>query len=101
MTSTRLKVLLIIEQCNPEWTSVPLVGYRYYTALSRLADVTLVTHERNQAALARAANGGGYVIIPESRPSQRYYRAVARVTERGGHVNWPIRHALSYPIYAE
>jgi hypothetical protein len=43
----KLKVLLIVEQCNPEWASVPLEGFRYYTALNRLADVTLVTHERN------------------------------------------------------
>ncbi|MEM9088577.1 MAG: hypothetical protein AAGC93_07510 [Cyanobacteria bacterium P01_F01_bin.53] len=48
MTKTqRLKVLLIVEQCNPTGFSVPLVGYRFYERISQFADTTLVTHVRN------------------------------------------------------
>ena len=97
----KLKVLLIVEQCNPEWASVPLEGFRYYTALNRLADVTLVTHERNQSALARAGVEGETIVIRETRAAQFYNRIAGVLSEYRGHINWPVRHALSYPVYAE
>jgi glycosyltransferase involved in cell wall biosynthesis len=96
-----LKVLLIIEQCNPEWPSVPLEGFRYYEAIHRLVDVTLVTHERNRAALTRAGVGAGAVFIQESLALARYFQVVRRLAVRGGRVNWPILYALGYPVYAE
>ncbi|HUB82405.1 MAG TPA: glycosyltransferase family 4 protein [Bryobacteraceae bacterium] len=96
-----LRVLLVIEQCNPEWPSVPLEGFRYYEAVRELADVTLVTHERNRAALTRSCAGAEVVFIPESRTISRYYRLVDRIAVRGGRVNWPLLYALGYPIYAE
>jgi glycosyltransferase involved in cell wall biosynthesis len=98
--SSRLKVLLIIEQCNPEWSSVPLEGFHYFDQISRLADTTLVTHSRNQKALATFSNGRRVVYVDESRRLQQYYRAVLRLTSRG-RINWPLLHALSYPVYAE
>ncbi len=38
-----MKVLIIAEQCNPEWASVPLVAWNYFRELSKFVDVTLVT----------------------------------------------------------
>ena len=32
MNTKKLKILLIIEQCNPEMASVPLEGYKYSTS---------------------------------------------------------------------
>jgi glycosyltransferase involved in cell wall biosynthesis len=51
----RLRILLLSEQNNPDWVSVPLVGYLHAAALARLHDVTLVTHDRNRPALASQA----------------------------------------------
>ena len=36
MNKKKLKVLLIIEQCNPEMASVPLEGYKYFQAINNL-----------------------------------------------------------------
>lgn len=99
MNTRKLKVLMIVEQCNPEWASVPLVGYNFYHGIRRLADVTLVTHERNRAALEKIRDNHRIDYIRESRGIRRYYGMVARLTSRGG-VNWPLQHALSYPVYA-
>ncbi|MDM8543407.1 glycosyltransferase family 4 protein [Desulfococcaceae bacterium HSG9] len=100
MKPNLLKVLFIIEQCNPEWASVPLVGYNFYRGIRKRADVTLVTHIRNKAALEKVRNGHRICYIEESHRIRRYYRLVSKLTTRGG-VNWPLQHALSYPIYAE
>jgi glycosyltransferase involved in cell wall biosynthesis len=43
-----MRVLLMAEDCNPEWPSLPLVGYQTVKALSRVARVTLATHIRNR-----------------------------------------------------
>jgi glycosyltransferase involved in cell wall biosynthesis len=49
--ASSMRVLLMAEDCNPEWPSLPSVGYQTVKALSRVADVTLVTHVRNRADL--------------------------------------------------
>jgi len=50
----RVRVLLIAQQCNPDWVSVPLVGWSHSQALAALADVHLVTHTHNRENLTRA-----------------------------------------------
>lgn len=50
-----MKTLLLAEACNPEWTSVPLVGFNTVNALSQSEDLdaVLVTHIRNRDALQK------------------------------------------------
>jgi len=100
MTNKKLKVLLIVEQCAPEGFSVPLEGYNYYKAISEVADVTLVTHGRNEKAIRKIAAHEDVVYIHESDFSGRYHSLVEKFTHRG-RVNWPLHNVLSYPIYAE
>src|SRR6056297_3831872 len=50
------RVLILAESCNPEWPSLPIVGYKYARALSQVADVTLVTHPRNREAIDKAGD---------------------------------------------
>lgn len=51
--TARHRVLLLAEACNPEWVSVPLVGWSLVQAMSKLCDAHLVTQVRNREALER------------------------------------------------
>lgn len=48
--TSRLRILVIAEACNPAWTSVPLVGYNFACELAAREDldVTIATHPRNR-----------------------------------------------------
>ena len=100
MPNNPLKVLLIIEQCNPEWPSVPLVAYNFFKEISKRVDATLVTHERNRQALEKHPEYKDVVYISEGDLNKKYYGLVEGLTAKG-RINWPLYHALSYPIYAE
>lgn len=95
----RPRVLLIIEQCNPEWPSVSLVGYKFYAHISKHAEVTLVTHRRNEAALRNLHQDELIVFIDEPRYLTRWYSTVERLSSTQGAIIWPIYHTLAYPIY--
>lgn len=100
IASKRFKVLLIMEQCNPEWASVPLVGYRFFDEIRKLVDVTLVTHERNKPALEKVRGTTDIAYMPEADLSKRYHKVISDLVYKG-RVIWPLYHALAYPIYAE
>ena len=100
MNSKILKVLLIAEQCNPDWPSVPLVAYNFFQNISRIADVTLVTHERNREAFEKLAEFKNIDYVRESNFNKKYHQFVEGVAVKG-RINWPLYHALAYPIYLE
>ncbi|MGB3533817.1 MAG: glycosyltransferase family 4 protein [Microcoleaceae cyanobacterium] len=98
--NNQLRVLLIIEQCNPGWASVPLVGYQFYQEISQLAEVTLVTHERNKKNLTRIHSDRKIIYISESSWLKKYYKLIRNFLAIGRR-NWPLYHTLMYPFYAE
>jgi len=101
MKSKGLKVLLIIEQCNPEWTSVPLVGYCFYEQISQLVETTLVTHERNKPALEKKHPDRDITYIAESELIKEYYKIAEKLSKLGKRIIWPLYNTLTYPIYGE
>ncbi len=94
-----MKVLLIAEEANPEWVSVPLVGWSQARAIGRRVDAHVVTQVRNREAFVRAGVAQSeYTAINSEAVAGRVYRA-AKVLRGGTGTGWTTNTAMSAISY--
>ena len=100
----KLRALLLAESCNPEWVSVPLVGWHHCEALHRLTDeieVKVVTQVRNRDAFLRQGWREGADFCPiDTETVARAVRRVDKALRRALGLGWTANSALAAIRYA-
>lgn len=94
-----MSILILADDCNPEWPSLPIVGYKYALALSRVARVTVATHVRNRENIEKVApNGIKFVYLDNERIAAPLYKLALKM--RGGNeVAWSTNMIMQYIPY--
>ncbi len=96
---TKPRVLILAEQCNPLWPSLPIVGYKYALALARHCDVRIATQVRNKRAITEDGRAidrfdfidTEYVAAPMER--------LSRILRGGDQVAWSTGMIMAYLPY--
>ena len=96
-------MLLIAEAANPEWVSVPLVGWSHARAIAEVSDAHLVTQVRNRDAIVRAGltEGREFTAIDSEAVAKRAHQ-LATLLRGGSGVSWTTVtavNAVAYPYF--
>lgn len=95
----RLRVLLLADVCNPDWPSLPIVGYQYARAIARYADATVVTQIRNQPNISRDGLGDARVVYLDTEKIAARIHKLAVALRGGNSTGWTLQMAMDYPTY--
>jgi glycosyltransferase involved in cell wall biosynthesis len=97
----RLKVALLADDFNPEWPSLPIVGFNYATALAEQADVTVFTQVRNRENLEKLGALPFQVRYLDTEYIASPMYKLATWLRGGGELGWTIQIASNYLPYIE
>lgn len=91
-----MRVLILAEDCNPDWPSLPIVGFQMVKSLSRVAEVTLATHIRNRKELEGRLPDIEVAFIDNEYVAAPLHK-LATWVRRGNQANWSTAVAAAYP----
>jgi len=94
-----MRILLLADDCNPQWPSLPIVGYKAAKALAEKVEVVVATHVRNRENIEQAGFGAAAVEYVDNEYIARPLYKLATWLRGGTSVGWTTNVALAYPSY--
>jgi glycosyltransferase involved in cell wall biosynthesis len=94
-----MRVLVLADDCNPGWASLPAVGYNAIRAIAEHADVVVATHVRNRENIEKAGFGRAKVRYIDNEYIARPMFKIAKFLRGGTQAAWTTAIALAYPSY--
>src|SRR5215469_13154949 len=102
-----MRVLLMAETCNPEWPSLPVVGYQTCKAIAERVETVVATHVRNRPAIEKVGFGRASVEYVDNEyiaaPLYRFGNWLRGGDQLGWTISiaamWPSQLAFEYQVY--
>lgn len=94
-----MRVLILADECNPEWPSLPVVGYKAAVAISQYADVVVATHVRNRENIEKHGIGRATVRYVDNEYINRPIFKIGCWLRGGNSTGWNTAVVLHYPCY--
>ncbi len=94
-----MRVLLLANDCNPNWPSLPVVGYNACRGIAEHVEVVVATHVRNRENITAKGFGKATVeYLDNEYIASPMYKA-ATFLRGGGSVGWTTNIAMQYLPY--
>lgn len=94
-----MRVLILADDCNPCWPSLPVVGYKFARAIANYAEVTVATQIRNRSNIEQAGFGKAKVVYLDTEKIAAPLYKLAGLVRGGSNKAWTTQIALNYPSY--
>ncbi|HEY8668540.1 MAG TPA: glycosyltransferase family 4 protein [Tepidisphaeraceae bacterium] len=94
-----MRVLLLADDCNPDWPSLPVVGYKACRGIADHCEAVVATHIRNKLSIERDGLGKAQVVYIDNEYIAAPMYKAAKVLRGGSSVGWTTNIAMSYPSY--
>ena len=95
-----MKVLILAEQCNPDWPSLPGFSYSLANEIAKKTNVVLVTHIRNKQDIETTENKAiKEIIYIDTEVIAKPLHKLSEFLRKIGIGGWMTKMALKYPQY--
>lgn len=94
-----MRTLILADDCNPDWPSLPVVAYKFARAIAEYSDVVVATQIRNKPNISRDGLGKAEVVYLDTEKLAAPIYKVAEKLSGGGKTGQTILTAMAYPSY--
>ncbi len=92
-----MRVLVVADDCNPEWASLPIVGYRAAKAIAERVETVVATHVRNRESIERHGFGKATTVYIDNEYINSPLYRLGKSVRGGSRAGWTTAIAVAYP----